>query len=164
MYNKESDGERAIRVTLDELNIEYEQEKLVESGRRLRNDTKKFRRADFYLPEYKTYLEYLGGWDKRDEEKRKEERKRYGHKRHIYEENNIKCIYIYPKQLNYLKSTIEKQLKEVNKTSDSDEGVSVVLWGLWIIAGIIMLVMPNIITTIIGAIVIIWGIFQIKKK
>lgn len=106
--NQESDGERAVRVTLDTLGIKYEQEKEINF---LQGDYKRNRRVDFFLPKYNLYIEYLGGWDKKNYEDRKKERKRYNSKKNVYNLNDIKCIYIYPKQLNYISSVIQKEIE-----------------------------------------------------
>ncbi len=116
--SKESDGERAIRAALDNLNIIYEQEKEIFG---LKKDSKKYRIADFYLPDYQIFIEYLGGWDKKDSEERQSERNRYLHKKHVYEDNGIKCIWIYPKQLNYVSFIIEKRIEELERTEELAE-------------------------------------------
>ncbi|MBU4245845.1 MAG: hypothetical protein ABIF85_00445 [Nanoarchaeota archaeon] len=67
--NIESDGERAVRAALDNLGITYEQEKEITF---LNEDSKRFRRADFFLPKYNTYIEYAGGWDKSNDNERME--------------------------------------------------------------------------------------------
>ena len=54
--NKESDGERAVRAALESLGIKYEQEKEIHF---LKGDYQGSRRADFFLPKYNVYLEYL---------------------------------------------------------------------------------------------------------
>jgi len=68
----ESTGERAIKAELEHMGIRYEQEKDISS---LYGDTKSHRRADFYLPDYDVYIEFLGGWDAPDEEKREPARR-----------------------------------------------------------------------------------------
>ncbi len=107
MEKIESDGERQIRITLDEMGVSYQKEKLLDN---LKEDSKEFRIVDFYLPEFDVYIEYFGGWDKADPDKRRKERKRYEDKIHVYKINNITCIYIYPKQLKYLQRAIELEL------------------------------------------------------
>lgn len=107
--NKESDGERAVRVALDDLGIEYKQEKEIHF---LKGDYKNSRRADFFLPKYNVYIEYLGGWDKKESEERNKERQRYNEKKDAYSLNDIKCIWIFPNQLNYVSSVIKKGLEQ----------------------------------------------------
>lgn len=111
----ESDGETAIRAILERSHIKFEQEKEIHN---LRGDTKRFRTADFYLPEHDVYIEFLGGWDKRDPEEQEGERRRYGHKRHVYQDNGIKCIWIYPRQLHYAKNVITDGLKKFENITE----------------------------------------------
>ena len=101
--NKESDGERAVRVALEDLGIKYEQEKEIQFLNR---------RADFFLPRYNVYIEYLGGWDKKGQEERDKERQRYNEKKDAYSLNEIKCIWIFPNQLNYVTNVIKKGLEQ----------------------------------------------------
>jgi len=105
--NRESDGERFIRVTLEYLGIKYRQEKEINF---LKGDYKGNRRADFFLPEYNTYIEFLGGWDKKNLEERKHERERYNNKKKAYSQNNLNCIYIYPSHLINLSEVIKTKL------------------------------------------------------
>lgn len=107
--NRESDGERAVRVALDNLGLKYEQEKEINF---LKGDYKGSRRADFFLPKYNIYIEYLGGWDKKNSEERKKERARYNEKKDAYSLNDVKCIYIYPNQLNYVSNVIKKGIEK----------------------------------------------------
>lgn len=122
MEKIESDGERHIRTTLDEMGVSYQKEKLLDN---LKEDSKEFRIADFYLPEFDVYIEYFGGWEKSDPDERRKEQKRCEDKRHVYNINNIKCIYIYPKQLKYLKRAIELELRNYGypkKVQDKNDG------------------------------------------
>lgn len=80
----------------------------------MKGDFKGSRRADFFLKEYNIYIEYLGGWDKKDPEEREKERKRYNEKKAIYELNNIKCIWIFPVQLNYVSNVIKRELEKLS--------------------------------------------------
>ncbi len=105
--NKESDGERAVRTALEHLGIKFEQEKEISF---LEDDSKGVRRADFFLPQYNTYMEYLGGWDTPNPQERVEERKRYEEKKQAYESNGIRCIWIYPNQLNFVSKRIKDEL------------------------------------------------------
>lgn len=78
--NRESDGERAVRAALEHLKIKYEQEKEISF---LKDDAKRSRRADFFLPAYNVYVEYLGGWDAPNPQERAEERQRYEEKKKL---------------------------------------------------------------------------------
>ena len=53
--NPPSEGELYIMDYLEDMNIKYIRE--VELNN-LREDTASFRRADFYLPKYKVYIEF----------------------------------------------------------------------------------------------------------
>lgn len=106
--NKESDGERAVRVALENLGLKYEREKEINF---LKGDYKGSRRADFFLPKYNIYIEYLGGWDKKNSGEQKKERTRYNDKKEAYSLNDVKCIYIYPNQLNYVSNVIKKGIE-----------------------------------------------------
>ncbi|RMF05311.1 hypothetical protein D6764_05070 [Candidatus Woesearchaeota archaeon] len=117
LKDKESDGERAVRAALESLGIEYEQEKEIHN---LKGDSKKFRRADFFLPEYNVYIEYLGGWDKKDPLERRDERRRYYKKKQVYASNGIRCIYIYPNQLNYVSRVIQRKLKKFEDEAEEE--------------------------------------------
>lgn len=115
---EESDGERHIRTTLEQLEIPYEQEKEIKF---LEGDLKEFRRADFFLPTMNMYIEFLGGWNASDDVKRDEERRRYKQKKEVYERNNLHCIYIYPHQLHYLTKVIQEGIAKFEDTSINRE-------------------------------------------
>lgn len=59
----------------------------------MEGDYADYRIADFYIPKYKVYLEFLGMW------KNLEAKKKYIQKMNIYKQNDIPCIYIYPDNL-----------------------------------------------------------------
>lgn len=99
-----SPGERAIANELRRMKIKYVREKWIEG---LKGDSENRRRADFYLPEYDVYIEFLGNWDTSIQDKQ-----RYREKRDVYEQNGIKCIYIFPNQLHYSPKVIRDGLKK----------------------------------------------------
>ena len=98
-----SEGEEIIKEFLEAEGYSFEQEKEISN---LKNDTKSIRRADFYLKDYKVYVEFLGKWN--NEEKRQE----YREKRQVYNENNIRCIYLYPDNLGILGLIFKRRLKK----------------------------------------------------
>ncbi len=100
----ETPGERAVKSELKHLKLNFIQEKRIFN---LKGDTKKFRDADFYLPEEDIYIEFLGNWNTNNEHKQ-----RYKEKRRVYELNNIKCIWIYPDQLTHTNKIIQEGLLE----------------------------------------------------
>ena len=55
-----SEGEAFLAEFLEFENIRYIQEKPVVG---LFNDSKQYRKADFYLPNYGVYMEFLGRWN-----------------------------------------------------------------------------------------------------
>jgi hypothetical protein len=75
MENEESIGEGEIRGRLEHLGIRFEQYKPIFG---LRDDRKRKRIADFYLPDYDVYIEFLGLWNKN------KERRRYREKMRVY--------------------------------------------------------------------------------
>jgi hypothetical protein len=87
---KLTEGEAMIGDILFHLNIKFEEQKEIHG---LKNDSKSFRIADFYLPKFEVYLEFLGKWDS------PEGKEEYKHKMAVYKSNNIPCIYIYPENL-----------------------------------------------------------------
>lgn len=100
---KITEGEEFIRDYLDRHQIKYEEQKEIHG---LKNDTKKHRIADFWLPEYKVYIEFFGRWN-RDANSRQD----YEFKKKVYAWNGIPCLYIYPDNLGILDYRIEKQMR-----------------------------------------------------
>ena len=78
--NEETVGEDLIADFFEEKGIKA---KRYPTLPRLDDDAKWFRKPDFYLPEYKVYVEFLGQWDK------PEHQKRYKQKMAVYHKNKI---------------------------------------------------------------------------
>lgn len=111
MTNKKpSEGEIFIADYLEYQGIKHESEKKVLS---LKNDSKQFRRADFYLNDYKVYVEFYGKWNVS-----KGERERYRNKKRVYHINNIPCVYLYPENLGIIDYCFSKRLVEVLKKNN----------------------------------------------
>ena len=72
----------------------------------LKNDSKQFRIADFYLPEHKVFVEFFGLWNNYGNEE-------YLHKKEVYRQNKIPCIYIYPENLGIIEFTFDKRIQMV---------------------------------------------------
>jgi len=89
-----SPGEWVVADLLKRMNIRYIPEYVMKN---LRDDHCKYRIADFYLPREDVIIEHCGGWSTSNEEK-----SRYRQKRKIYLRNNVKHLFIYPKELNFL--------------------------------------------------------------
>jgi len=109
--NPRSEGEELIEDFLFNADIKFEVEKKIEN---LSGDTKAFRLADFYLPKYQVYLEFLGKWNEI------EKRAGYNEKKEVYRKNGIPCIYIYPDNLGpidwFFKNRLRTVLLQFNKT------------------------------------------------
>ena len=100
-----TEGENYVAKFLEDLNIAYESEKVLT---RLNNDTKEFRRVDFYLPEFDVYLEYNGQWDVNEFH-----RNRYREKRRVLEHNNCSLVELYPNQLGIIEYSLPRNLARV---------------------------------------------------
>ncbi|MFT4309319.1 MAG: hypothetical protein ACMXYL_02445 [Candidatus Woesearchaeota archaeon] len=101
LENFEILGEESIRDFLVVEGIRHVREPEIHE---LIGDNKKWRRIDFYLPDYKVYFEYLGRWND------KKGRKEYSQKMALFKSNSIPCIYLYPNELSTLKQSFYKKL------------------------------------------------------
>lgn len=54
--HKESEGEEFLKDFFDEVGIKYRSEEVINA---LKGDYKQYRITDFYLPQYKIYVEFL---------------------------------------------------------------------------------------------------------
>ncbi len=106
MQKERTKGEKIIEFFLEDEGLKYEAEVEIHT---LESGIKKYRRADFYLPKYKVYLEFLGQWNT------KNGKERYNKKKTIYKQNNIPCIYIYPDNLGAIKYLFYMRLAEILK-------------------------------------------------
>lgn len=88
---KMTEGEIFICEYLKDKKIKFQTQVKLE---KLKGDNKPYRIADFYLPDYKTYIEYQGQYNKNDEAML-----RYNQKKQLYNSNRIPCIYLYPENL-----------------------------------------------------------------
>lgn len=141
-----SEGEEIIEMYLDDQGIKYQREVEITG---LRGDTKSVRRADFYLPRYKVYLEFLGEWNT------PKGREEYHIKKDVYKNNNIPCIYIYPENLGILDFIFHKRLqKELEKRPELKwqlfkyklwriKGKAIMLLGFWVITTLIIIAFEN---------------------
>ena len=100
--HEETPGERAVKAELRHLKIKFQQEKKIAN---LKGDTVRSRVADFYLPEFDIYVEFLGNWNTSDKD-----RQRYQEKVRVYKLNNLKYILIYPDQLTHTNKIIQEGL------------------------------------------------------
>jgi hypothetical protein len=89
--NGPSEGELFLKEYFESEGIAYKTEVPILG---LKYDTKAYRLADFYLPKYRIYVEFLGKWFVSEDEKN-----RYREKKKVYEDNDIPCIFLYPENL-----------------------------------------------------------------
>ena len=173
MYNNAdeiTEGEEFIAHFLRSDWIKFHTQVKIEN---LKDDIKSFRMADFYLPNYKIYIEFFGRWNVSEEDKAK-----YRKKKKVYSKNNIPCIYIYPENLGTIGYTFDYRLiKELNKYNMdrqllryrlklllSDKGSSF----FWLLASIVMLLFTDYDSNTESNIpwIILWGsviIYQIGR-
>lgn len=76
----------------------------------LNDDDKTFRRADFYLTNYKIYVEYFGNYNST-----KERRAEYDKKVQVYLKNGIPTVFIYPHELGFLDYAFHNKIIKVLK-------------------------------------------------
>lgn len=103
--NEPSEGEIFLREFLTEEVIKYKTEVKLPP---LKNDTKSYRVADFYLPKYKVYIEFFGRWNRSEEDRNK-----YKEKMKAYEHNGIPCMFIYPENLGIIHYTFRYRLRQI---------------------------------------------------
>jgi hypothetical protein len=71
----------------------------------LQFDTKEYRKADFYLPRFGVYVEFLGMYQP--------DRNPYAEKIHVYRRNNIPCVYLYPENLGIIHYIFDRRIQSV---------------------------------------------------
>ena len=101
-----SEGEELIKEFLEEKGIKVKEQVKIP---KLKNDYADYRVADFYLPQYRIYIEFLGKWN---EEKH---RRKYIKKKEVYTNNRIPCVYLYPDNLGILNFILFKRVTKVLK-------------------------------------------------
>jgi hypothetical protein len=99
-----SEGEEIIRDFLEDEGFTYTREVEI---RGLNNDPRSYRRADFHLPKYGLYVEFLGGWNNN-----KDERERYREKMRVYGQNGVPCVYLFPENLGTLEHSFRRRAAE----------------------------------------------------
>ncbi len=105
MEEEMSEGEEFIRDFFEEHDFKFVQEQEIKG---LRGDTKSYCRADFYLPKYGLYVEFLGNWNTSVEY-----RNGYKEKMRTYYRNGIPCVYLFPENLGTLEHSFRRRSKEV---------------------------------------------------
>jgi len=99
-----SEGELFLQEYFMENEIEFKEEFKTQN---LKGDSKSYRVADFYLPEYKVFVEFFGQWN------HEQHKERYLEKKRVYKLNNIPCIYLYPENLGVMDFIFHKRLTVV---------------------------------------------------
>jgi hypothetical protein len=99
-----TEGEAYISEFFKEIGIKAKAQAKLEN---LKGDNKAYRLADFHIPRYNLYLEFLGQWNVSDDAKA-----RYREKKQIYTKNNIPCIYIYPENLGIIEHAFNYRAKD----------------------------------------------------
>lgn len=79
---------------------------------KLKGDKKAFRVIDFYLPEYKIFVEFFGQWDSG------ENNERYLEKKDIYKANKMPCVYLYKENLGFLPFAFDRRIQKVLETNE----------------------------------------------
>ncbi|TLP75683.1 hypothetical protein [Maribacter sp. ACAM166] len=106
--NEPSEGELFLQEYFDSEGIAYKTEVPIIG---LKNDPKAYRLADFYLPNYGLYVEFLGKWFVSEKEK-----ERYREKKKVYSDNDIPCVFLYPENLGIVDFIIpSRAIKEFKK-------------------------------------------------
>ncbi len=111
--NEPSEGEIFLREFLADEGIKVDTEVRLPP---LKDDSKSYRIADFYLPRYKVYIEFLGRWNRSEEDKNK-----YKEKIKIYEHNRIPCMFIYPENLGIIHYTFRYRLRQILRKHNMDK-------------------------------------------
>jgi hypothetical protein len=101
MKHLPSEGEVFLGEFFDGEGISYMTEKEIAG---LKGDSKKYRKADFYLYKFNLYVEFYGRWNNS-----MEDRERYREKKKVYYNNKIPCVYIYPENLGIIEFSFPRR-------------------------------------------------------
>lgn len=162
-----SEGEEIICDFLEQEGIKYEQE--VELSQ-LRDDSKQFRRADFYLPKYGLYIEFLGRWNKNQDE-----RERYREKMRVYGRNGLPCVYLFPENLGTLKHIFRRRAAEALQRAGMERALfrlNLKFWWddhhleFWFTAGLIYLVwsLADLTDRLVCGALLLWAVFYLWRE
>ena len=157
-------GEDIIAEYFDEKSIKYIRQFKVSN---LKGDHMPYRSADFYLPKYKVYVEFLGKWDDNNA------KEKYRDKKEVYSKNNIPCIYIYPDNLGVFNFIFKRRLRDVfnrhpklkfqkflyNLDIIQDEYIIVLM-----IIGVLFYYIDNMIVRVILAILFLLAFYKAMKS
>lgn len=107
LYSPSSE-EMYIRSYLEGMGIKYKAEHKIEN---LFGDEKSYRKADFYLPKFKIYVEYFGMYNST-----KAIRSEYDKKAKVYINNSIPTIFLYPHELGFLDYAFHTKMLKLLRT------------------------------------------------
>ena len=122
-YSSLTDGEYYVARYLEQLGLEIETQKVLNG---LSGDTKKHRRADFYLPECDLIIEYNGQWDVNEFH-----RNRYREKRKVLLENNLNLVEIYPNQLGIIDYSLPRKIRKVLTERHQNRHLRIFNWKMF---------------------------------
>lgn len=108
----QSSEELFITNFLEEKEFKFKTEVVLNN---LKYDDKTYRRADFYLTNFKIYVEYFGNYNAN-----KERRIEYDKKVQIYLKNGIPTVFIYPHELGFLDYAFHSKIIKVLKIRKFD--------------------------------------------
>jgi len=112
-------GEKIIQSVLEKLGLSYSTKVKLSH---LVLDPKKYRQPDFYLPDYRLYIEYFSTWDAKM--LKEKERAKCLEKQRIYIANNMEVLYIYPKDLPRAETLIKQRIKTLMERKLPNEPVN----------------------------------------
>lgn len=105
----------------NDFNYSFEDHKLT----KLKGDTKEWRVPDFYLKNYKVYVEYFGMYNHN-----KETRAEYDLKRDVYFKNDIPVIILHPHQLGIIEYAFHVGMLKTLKVKKFNLGKQLFLYRL----------------------------------
>jgi hypothetical protein len=103
MTKEPSEGETIIASMLQGLGIKYQEQFTISN---LKYDKEDYRIADFYLPDYKVFIEFLGQWNT------PEGKERYIKKMKVFAKNKKPCLYIFPDNLGAFEYIFDLRLQK----------------------------------------------------
>jgi len=116
-------------------------------------DSKKYRKADFYLDKFNLYVEFYGRWNNS-----KEDRERYREKKKVYYGNNVPCVFIYPENLGIIEFSFPRRaIKAFKDHNMSQELLKFRLKYLWLYK------QGNILFLVLTLFILIFGEFTWKE-
>ena len=109
-----SRAEKRIATYFVSVGLRYEYEKEITAGFLIFK--RKVGRPDFYLPDQDVYVEFWGLLDAPNDSDRKRYARRMKYKLARYQQLGIKCISLYPQNLNNLDRDFRRKFKDVTGT------------------------------------------------